>query len=138
MKKKKMKVKRKKQIKKTIKKIAIGGVSKYRKILFKQREELMNEVRKRIKTGQEETRAEVMDAADQATDSYESELLYGLSDSERKYLDDVSDALIRIDKGGFGICEICGKPINKARLEAIPSTKMCIKCQESTEKVTKT
>ena len=42
-------------------------------------------------------------------------------------LKDVNDALERLEKGNYGICEICGKPIEKDRLEANPSARVSIK-----------
>jgi DnaK suppressor protein len=44
----------------------------------------------------------------------------------RNALHDVEDAIGRIESGTYGICERCGKPIEEARLEAIPATRYCI------------
>ena len=41
-------------------------------------------------------------------------------------LSDIEAALGRIDDGTYGFCEVCGKPISAARLEAMPSTRFCI------------
>lgn len=43
-------------------------------------------------------------------------------------LEDVELALTKMDGGGFGVCEDCGKPINPARLEAKPAARYCIDC----------
>ncbi len=58
--------------------------------------------------------------ADIGTDNYEQEFVLDLMDSERKLLREIDDALGRIEKGRYGICEGTGKPIAKARLEAQP------------------
>ncbi len=58
--------------------------------------------------------------ADIGTDNYEQEFALGLMDSERKLLREIDDALGRIEKKSYGICEGTGKPIPKARLEAKP------------------
>ncbi len=58
--------------------------------------------------------------ADIGTDNYEQEFALGLMDSERKLLREIDDALVRIEKKSYGICEGTGKPIPKARLEAKP------------------
>ena len=58
--------------------------------------------------------------ADIGTDTYEQEFALGLMDSERKLLREIDDALGRIEKKSYGICEGTGKPIPKARLEAKP------------------
>jgi RNA polymerase-binding protein DksA len=58
--------------------------------------------------------------ADLGTDNYEQEFALGLMDTERKMLREIDDALGRIEKGTYGICEGTGKPISKGRLEAKP------------------
>jgi DnaK suppressor protein len=58
--------------------------------------------------------------ADLGTDNYEQEFALGLMDSERKLLREIDDALGRIERRTYGICEGTGKPIPKARLEAQP------------------
>jgi DnaK suppressor protein len=42
----------------------------------------------------------------------------------------IEDALARIRQGRFGICEECGQPISKARLEVVPWTRHCKDCKE--------
>ena len=64
--------------------------------------------------------------ADIGTDNYEQEFTLGLLDSERKLLSEIDDALGRIEKGKYGICEGTGKPIPKARLEATPWARYCV------------
>jgi RNA polymerase-binding transcription factor DksA len=49
-------------------------------------------------------------------------------------LKDIEDALLRIRDGLYGNCERCTKPIDETRLEAVPQARMCISCQEITEK----
>jgi RNA polymerase-binding transcription factor len=44
----------------------------------------------------------------------------------RDQLDDVQSALSRLDAGTYGRCEVCGKEISEARLEAMPATRYCI------------
>lgn len=46
--------------------------------------------------------------------------------TNNEHLEDVDAALARIDDGTYGICEVCGKPIGEARLEALPTTRFCI------------
>jgi RNA polymerase-binding protein DksA len=64
--------------------------------------------------------------ADIGTDNYEQEFALGLMDSERKLLKEIDDALQRIEKRTYGICEGTGKPISKARLEAQPWARYCV------------
>ncbi len=44
----------------------------------------------------------------------------------RETLDDVEAALVRLEDGTYGLCEVCGKPIGAARLEAMPAARLCI------------
>jgi len=53
-----------------------------------------------------------------------------LHQSDAHLLRAIEDALARISRGGFGVCEVCKRPIVKARLEAVPWTRLCRKCKE--------
>ena len=44
----------------------------------------------------------------------------------RETLDEVEAALKRLEDGTYGLCEVCGKPIGEARLEAMPAARLCI------------
>jgi DnaK suppressor protein len=44
----------------------------------------------------------------------------------REALDEVDAALQRLEDGTYGTCEVCGKPIGAARLEAMPAARLCI------------
>jgi RNA polymerase-binding transcription factor DksA len=46
----------------------------------------------------------------------------------REALADVEFALSKIDSNRYGLCDSCGAPISAARLEAIPTAKLCITC----------
>ena len=116
------------------KKLQKSKLKLYKQKLLEEKEKLMKEVKKRMEYGKETSRTEVMDSADQATNSYESELLYGLTDTERKHFNDIEDALERIKDGSFGICSSCENQIGIIRLKAVPSAKFCIKCKEKFEK----
>jgi DnaK suppressor protein len=52
----------------------------------------------------------------------------GLSDSERKELDAIEEALARIDGGEFGRCARCGGAIGRHRLRAVPEARLCMTC----------
>ncbi len=64
--------------------------------------------------------------ADLGTDNYEQEFALGLMDSERKLLQEIDDALQRIEQRTYGICEATGKAIAKARLTAKPWARYCV------------
>ncbi len=58
-----------------------------------------------------------------AAEMGENRVLY---DQLRRDLDDIDKALERMDEGTYGTCEVCGKDIGEARLEIMPSTRVCI------------
>jgi RNA polymerase-binding transcription factor DksA len=64
--------------------------------------------------------------ADMATVTYDRELDQGLEEGVQHTLSQIDGALGRIEDGSFGTCEVCGRPIAPARLEAIPWTTRCI------------
>jgi RNA polymerase-binding protein DksA len=71
---------------------------------------------------------------DLGTDQMEREKNFHFASSERRYLYHIEKAIEKLDKGKYGICETCGKPINLDRLEAIPSARLCFECKEKEEK----
>jgi RNA polymerase-binding transcription factor DksA len=64
---------------------------------------------------------------DMATEMYDRELDQGLEEGAQQTLDEIEAALIRIEDGTYGVCEIGGEPIGAERLAAIPWTRYCIK-----------
>ena len=68
------------------------------------------------------------DFEEQATQAENDEVLDGLGNAARTEIEMVKQALARLDKGQYGLCQICGLPISKERLKAIPYSCMCIKC----------
>jgi DnaK suppressor protein len=42
----------------------------------------------------------------------------------------VSDALVRIEHGTYGVCAECEEPISAKRLDALPWARYCVTCQE--------
>ena len=71
--------------------------------------------------------------ADVATDMYDREFSLGLASNDRELLSKVRLALKRIEEKAYGVCTQCRKPISMARLNAIPYTETCLKCQEKLE-----
>ncbi len=66
---------------------------------------------------------------DVATVTLDREIDYTLEENEERVLKAIDAALERIDKGTFGLCQTCGKPIDPERLEALPHTTQCIDCK---------
>jgi len=72
--------------------------------------------------------------ADIGTDNYEHEFSLELLESERVLLEEIDEALERINKGTYGICLVTGEPISEARLRAKPWAKYTIKYARMLEK----
>jgi len=72
--------------------------------------------------------------ADAGTDAYEREKAFLFASSEGRQLLEINEALRRLYGGRFGICEISGKPIARARLEALPWARYTLEVQEQLEK----
>ncbi|MFH1563506.1 MAG: TraR/DksA C4-type zinc finger protein [Nitrospirota bacterium] len=72
--------------------------------------------------------------ADISADSYERDKNAGLAANINNILYEIDDALYRIQKGDYGLCEDCQKPIVSERLQAVPYARTCIECQKIKEK----
>jgi len=72
--------------------------------------------------------------ADQGTDTMEREKMFLLASQLRKRLEEVSEAMLRLEAGSFGSCQVCGQPIPPRRLERVPTARTCVRCQEKLEK----
>ena len=70
------------------------------------------------------------DLADQASGNNEVHIQLKLKQTDAKILQAIEEALVRMEKGTYGICRDCGEPIARARLEAIPWTRVCISCKQ--------
>jgi DnaK suppressor protein len=75
--------------------------------------------------------------ADLSTDAMEREKDLQVASAEGRRLQEIDDALRRLDDDDFGICESCGKQIEHRRLEVVPHARLCLKCQEKAERVSR-
>ena len=69
------------------------------------------------------------------TDTEEREKTMFFIAREEKMLNYIDAALMRIERGNYGVCVSCGKLIDKRRLEAVPHTQLCISCKLKQKKV---
>lgn len=72
--------------------------------------------------------------ADAGTATFERERDLSLENNVRDLLQKIEKALSRMDEGTYGICERCGKPIEKARLKALPYANLCIADAQATNR----
>ena len=92
-----------------------------------------NTMRLNSKEGAGDLSSHAYHLADHATETMDREQAFQLASREGKYLYHIEEALDRVRAGTFGVCKSCGKLIVKARLEAVPTAKMCISCKSSQE-----
>ena len=71
--------------------------------------------------------------ADDATEAFEQAKDLALLQNAQRLLEQVRDALERLDDGTYGQCESCGESIDPARLEALPHATLCLRCQQRLE-----
>lgn len=67
------------------------------------------------------------ESADAGTATFEREKDLSIENNVRDLLAKIDRALTRMDAGSYGTCERCGKPIEKARIKALPYVDLCIK-----------
>jgi DnaK suppressor protein len=78
-----------------------------------------------------------MHQADAGSDAYDRDFALSLLSQEQDALYEIDQALKRIEMGTYGVCEMSGKPIPRARLEAIPFARFTVQCQSQLEKQNK-
>ncbi len=78
-----------------------------------------------------------MHQADAGSDAYDRDFALSLLSQEQDALYEIDEALKRIEVGTYGKCEMSGKPIMHARLEAIPFARYTVECQSQLEKQSK-
>jgi RNA polymerase-binding transcription factor DksA len=107
---------------------------KYFTRLVQSREELLHRRTESAQEAIEEKPSYSMHMADAGTDNYDRDLALAILSSEQDSLYEVEEALDRIRTGRYGICELTGKPIEPARLEAIPWTRFSSEAEKRLEK----
>ena len=113
-------------------------VGQYRQLLIIKRAEILGDMKSMSREALHSDSANLshmpIHMADVGSDNYEQELMLGLVESERRLVQEINDALQRIDDGTYGTCMASGKPINKERLAAKPWAKYCIEVAREMER----
>ncbi|WP_329874125.1 TraR/DksA family transcriptional regulator [Streptomyces sp. SP18CS02] len=74
------------------------------------------------------------DEADTGTKNITREHEMALAANARATLEQTEHALQRLDTGTYGLCEVCGKPIGKARMQAFPRATLCVEDKQKQER----
>ena len=72
--------------------------------------------------------------ADAGAKTFQREHELALTQNARELLTQIERALARIEDGSYGVCESCGEPIGKARLQAFPRAVLCVSCKQREER----
>jgi DnaK suppressor protein len=117
-------------------------LAEFKKIILKVKDGMVDDIKHisedTLKKSQKDASGDISGytyhMADVATDTYDREFSVGLASNERQALYELTDALKKIEDGTYGVCEECKSLIAKNRLKAVPYARLCLKCQEKTEK----
>jgi DnaK suppressor protein len=100
-----------------------------RDILQKQLQERLTELLQRVGKINEDLRStHDRDSQERASERENDEVLEGLDEMSLAEVEQIREALKRIERGSYGVCANCGQPISAARLAAAPSTDTCVVC----------
>ena len=106
----------------------------YYKTLLDLRERLLDQMSGLAKESAEEIPGYGLHMADSGTDNFDRDFALSLLSSDQDAIYEIEEALKRIERGTFGTCELTGKAIPKARLEAIPWTRFTVEAQAQLER----
>jgi len=109
-------------------------ITKFKKILLKEREQIVGEVKQIVESSKEMGQDGIQDIGDEAANIYNKQVLLSLNENERMRLQEVDESLDRMENRTYGICEECGELIGLKRLEVRPVAKYCVPCKTKLEK----
>ena len=123
-------------------KVANGGArvkvkpewQKYHQHLIELRNRLLNQMSGLAKESAEEMASYSLHMADSGTDNFDRDFALSLLSSDQDAVYEIEEALKRIEKNTYGICELTGKQIPKSRLDAIPWTRFTVEAQIQLER----
>jgi DnaK suppressor protein len=107
---------------------------KYYHTLLDLRERLVAQMSGLAKESAEEMAGYSLHMADSGTDNFDRDFALSLLSSDQDAMYEIEEALKRIERNTFGVCELTTKPIPKARLEAIPWTRFTVEAQAQLER----
>ena len=107
---------------------------KYYKNLLDLRERLLSQMGSLAKESAEEMASYSLHMADSGTDNFDRDFALSLLSADQDAIYEIEEALKRIEKGTYGVCELTGKNIPKARLDAIPWTRYTVEAQAQLER----
>ena len=110
------------------------AILKLRQVLLRRRDALRRALAGDLNSLAELREQSTGDVIDAVLDSAQDEISSQLAEVESRELALIENALERMRSGTYGLCEVTGKPIPLARLQALPYATMCIEAQREVEK----
>jgi RNA polymerase-binding transcription factor DksA len=107
---------------------------KYYDRLLELREQLMRQMNGLAKESAQEIAGYSLHMADSGTDNFDRDFALSLLSSDQDAVYEIEEALKRIERNAYGVCELTNKPIPKARLEAIPWARFTVQAQAQLER----
>jgi RNA polymerase-binding transcription factor DksA len=107
---------------------------KYYHHLLELRDQLLAQMNGLAKESAQELPGYSLHMADSGTDNFDRDFALSLLSSDQDAVYEIEEALKRIEKKTYGVCELTGKNIPRARLEAIPWTRFTVEAQAQLEK----
>ena len=108
--------------------------AKYYENLLELRERLRNQMSGLAKESAQEMSSYSLHMADSGTDNFDRDFALSLLSSDQDAIYEIEEALKRIERSTYGICELTGKQIPKVRLDAIPWTRFTVEAQAQLER----
>jgi DnaK suppressor protein len=108
--------------------------AKYYRHLLELRERLLHQMSGLAKESAEEMPSYSLHMADSGTDNFDRDFALSLLSSDQDAIYEIEEALKRIEKNTYGVCELTGKPIPSSRLDAIPWTRFTVEAQSQLER----
>jgi DnaK suppressor protein len=108
--------------------------AKFYERLLELREQLMRQMNGLAQESAQEMAGYSLHMADSGTDNFDRDFALSLLSSDQDAIYEIEEALKRIEKNTYGICELTGKPIPRTRLEAIPWTRFTVQAQAQLER----
>jgi RNA polymerase-binding transcription factor DksA len=107
---------------------------KYYQNLLDLRERLLRQMNGLAKESAEEMASYSLHMADSGTDNFDRDFALSLLSSDQDAIYEIEEALKRIERNTYGVCELTARPIPKARLDAIPWTRFTVEAQAQLER----
>lgn len=102
--------------------------------LLELRDQLLRQMDGLAKESAQELPSYSLHMADSGTDNFDRDFALSLLSSDKDAVYEIEEALKRIERGTYGVCELTGKTIPKLRLEAIPWTRFTVEAQAQLER----